>query len=160
MLKPLVLTSDLVSFCQSGLSIIVASCEADGCPIGGPALACTIDTRNQTVRLVLPRKPNGPLLQAIAQGKGIAATFTLPSTHRSIQLKGPSAKICPLRADDKRHAADQSAGFVRELITIGYPEVFAQALCGYDARDLAALSFTPTQAFQQTPGPDAGSALQ
>jgi hypothetical protein len=157
--KPLVLTSDLVSFCQSGQSIVLASSESDGSPTGGKAFACRFDLRTQTVRVTLPRAGNAPLLQAIAQGRGIAVTFSQPTTHKSIQLKGPSARIGTVRPDDKRDAAEQRAGFGRELVAVGYPEAFVQVFCGHDPRDLAVLSFTPTEAFLQTPGPNAGSAL-
>jgi hypothetical protein len=159
MVKPLVLSSDVVSFCQSGQSIVLGSRQSDGSPIGGAALACRIDPRSQTVRLVLKKTPNAPLLQAIAQGGGIAATFSQPTTHKSIQLKGRSARAGAARAEDKQLAAEQTAGFYRELVTVGYPELFAHALNSFDAGDLGVLTFTATEAFLQTPGPDAGSAL-
>jgi hypothetical protein len=159
MLKPLVLTSDLVNFCQSGQSIVVASCEADGSPVGGKAFAFRIDSRTQTARLTVPRAANAPLLNAIEQGKGIAVTFSQPTTHKSIQLKAPSARIVSVKPEDKRDAADQRAGFARELLAVGYPEAYVQMFCAHDPRDLAVLTFTPTEAFLQTPGPNAGSAI-
>jgi hypothetical protein len=158
-MKPLVLTSDLVNFCQSGLSIVVGSCETDGSPIGGKAFACRIDARTQTARVTVPRAANAPLLNALAQGKGIAVTFSQPTTHKSIQLKGTSARLGTVRAEDKRDTVDQRAGFARELLAVGYPEAYVQMFCAHDPRDLAVLSFTPTEAFLQTPGPNAGCAL-
>lgn len=157
--KPLVLTSDLIRFCHGGVDIILASCEADGSPVGGLALGCRIDERNHSVRLILQRKPNAALLRAIELGKAIAATFSQPTTHRSIQLKAPGGKIGPVKPDEKQLAADQSAAFARELIAIGYPEVFSHTFVAHDPRDLCTITFTPTEAFQQTPGPNAGSAL-
>lgn len=153
------LTSELVRFCQCGVSIEVASCEADGWPVGGMALACRIDPKTQAIRIILQRTPNVALLRALTLGKPVAATFTLPSTDRSIQLKGGSAHIRPSQPDDRSDAAEQTAAVVRELVCVGYAEAYARGFCGYDPADLAAFSFIPTEGYVQTPGPGAGSAL-
>src|SRR5687767_1778489 len=111
MLKPLVITSDLVSFCQGGVDIILGSCLRDGSPICGIAIGARLDARTNCVRLTLPRSTNALLLEAIGQGAGIAATFTQPTTHKSIQLKGPSARIGSARPEDKQHASEQLGAF-------------------------------------------------
>jgi hypothetical protein len=43
---------------------------------------------------------------------------------------------------------------------VGYSESFANTYCGFEPHDLVTLTFLPEQAFVQTPGPNAGSALQ
>ena len=159
MQKPLVLTSDLINFCQGGVDIILGARESDGSPVGGLALGCRIDVKTQAMRLILQRKPNGPLLQALEHGSGIAATFSQPTTHRSIQLKGAGGRVGTVRPEEKQLTAEQAAAFARELIAIGYPDAFSHTFCAFDPRDLCAISFTPTQAYQQTPGPGAGSSL-
>jgi hypothetical protein len=160
MMSSIVLTSELAAFCQRGVGIALASCESDGHPIAGRASGCVIDLTAQTVRLSLERVPNAALLQAVALGKGIAATFTQPSTHKSIQLKGASASLGTADADDARRAADQSAGFCNELVTLGYSESFSKTYCAFKADDLVTLIFVPTDGFTQTPGAQAGNALQ
>jgi hypothetical protein len=110
--------------------------------------------------LALERTPNAALIQAVAQGKGIAATFTQASTHRSLQLKGASATIGTADEGDARQAAEQSAGFCNELIGLGYSEFFSKAYCAFRTQDLVTLTFIPAQGFTQTPGADAGNALQ
>jgi hypothetical protein len=159
-MKPLILTSEIANFCQRGVGIALASCESDGHPIAGRASGCIVDLTAQSVRLALERKPNVALLQAVAQGRGIAATFTEASTHRSLQLKGLSASIGAADEGDARQAAEQSAGFCNELISLGYSESFGKAYCAFRAEDLVTLTFTPAQGFTQTPGADAGNALQ
>ena len=160
MLNPLVLTSDLVSFCHAGVDIILGSCMRDGSPICGLALGARLDPRTHSVRLILPRPGNAALLEAVGQGAAIAATFTQPTTHKSIQLKGPSARVGTARPEDKQRATEQLGEFCRELIMVGFPEGVARSIFAYDARDLVSLTFTPTEAFVQTPGPDAGNALK
>ncbi|SDB59560.1 hypothetical protein SAMN02982931_04810 [Bauldia litoralis] len=87
-------------------------------------------------------------------------TFTQPSTHRSIQLKADSAVLSTVDATDGAAVAVQTAGLRAELVDDGYSEAFAAAYCAYEPDELAAVDFVPESAFVQTPGPNAGSALQ
>lgn len=159
-MKQSILTSELAAFCQCGVAIALASCESDGHPIAGRASGCAIDLATRCVRLALERKQNAALLQALGQGKGIAATFTQASTHKSLQLKGETATVGAADEDDAHRATEQSAGFCNELIGLGYSESFSRAYCAFKADDLVSLTFTPTEGFTQTPGADAGNALQ
>jgi hypothetical protein len=153
-----VLTAELAGFCQSGVSVIVGSRGGEGRPIAGLALACTINASG-TVRLLLRGPANTGLLQALRDGAGIAVTFSEPRTHRSIQFKGTGARLVPGLPEDARAVARQSAIFRDELVSAGYPPVFASFYCAYRDEEIAAVEFTPEQAFVQTPGPGAGSAL-
>ncbi len=47
-----------------------------------------------------------------------------------------------------------------DLGRIGWSEAFVRTLTGADPADVAALAFTITAAFAQTPGPRAGEKLQ
>jgi len=153
-----VLTVDLAQFCQSGVSIVLASCGRDGEPVVGRGLASQIDEPG-TVRIVLRQSSNSGLFRAIRDGGGLAVTFTKPTTHRSIQLKAGAARPCPPAAQDGPAAMAQTAAFSADLVACGYPEDFSRAYCAFAPDDLAAVAFVPDQAFVQTPGPGAGSAL-
>jgi hypothetical protein len=49
---------------------------------------------------------------------------------------------------------------VQELVSIGYTAELAAAVRGRAESGLIAIAFTPTSAFEQTPGPAAGARLQ
>jgi hypothetical protein len=153
-----VLTDELVAFCQSGLSVVLAGRDESGRPVVGRALSCRIDGVGK-VRLVVRRDSNEDVLRAIAGGGGLAATFTKPSTHRSIQLKGASAWIREADASDQRLAADQTRALQAELVDDGFETGLAAQYCAFEADALVAVEFVPLQAFVQTPGPGAGTAL-
>lgn len=153
-----VLTSELAGFCQSGLSIVLASCDGAGRPVVGRGLACAIDADGR-VRVVYREPPNAALHRAIASGAPIAATFTRPSTHRSIQLKAPRAELARTTPPDGPSAMLQTRAFADELVRAGYSVRFATAYTRFEPHELAALAFLPESAFVQTPGPSAGSAL-
>lgn len=153
-----VLTEELAEFCQSGLSIVLASCDDARRPVVGRGIACRIDTAGR-VRVVFRGPPNTAFRQAIAAGAPIAATFTLASTHRSIQLKAARADLVPSAPTDGPSALLQSRAFADDLLRCGYPERFASGYLRFEPYELAALEFLPSGAFVQTPGPSAGSAL-
>jgi hypothetical protein len=153
-----VLTPELAKFCQSGVSIVLASCDRTR-PVVGRAVACRIAPDGE-MRVVLRESSNLRLLDALRDGARLAVTFTQPTTHRSIQLKAPGASLVPANASDAPAAIVQTAAFRRELMEIGYSETFAAAYCGFEPHDLVTIAFLPAQAFVQTPGPSAGSALQ
>jgi hypothetical protein len=153
-----VLTDELIAFCQSGLSIAIAGCGENGRPVVGRALACTIDGAGK-VCLVVRRDSNQDALRAIAGGGGLAATFTKPSTHRSIQLKAASAWTREANASDQRLVADQMEALKADLVDDGFDKGLAAQYCAFEADALISVEFVPLHAFVQTPGPGAGTEL-
>jgi len=93
-----------------------------------------------------------------ATGK-IAAVFSIPRTHRSLQLKGTDAEVERFAQDDLLLVNSYRLAFTEHLHQLGHAPQLIQALmeCGPD--DLTAVSFTPSAAFSQTPGPHAGQAV-
>jgi hypothetical protein len=153
-----VLTRELADFCQSGLSVVVGTRGPDGWPVAGRAKGCRIDSEGR-VRVFLRRAASAAILDAVAQGGGVAATFSRPSDHRTIQLKAGRGVLVEPGADDIAEAERQLALFRDELAGIGYPPAFTWPFTLVHPGDLAAVEFLPEAAFVQTPGPSAGSPL-
>lgn len=153
-----VLTPELAEFCQSGLSVILGSRGIDGRPICGLALACIVEESGK-VRILLRESANTELLRALDDGAYIAATFSEPRTHRSVQLKAGSARRSAATAEDLAATARQCAIFMSELESAGYTSEFVSLYCAYSTDEIGAVEFSPQEAFVQTPGPGAGSAL-
>ena len=153
-----VLTEDMAAFCQSGVGIAVASRDADGWPVLSRGRGCRIDAEGR-VRVILRSGSAAALVEAVAAGRPVAATFSQPGSHRSIQLKAGSAEVREPEPADAPAADRQSAVFRGLLIAAAYPEVFATTYCSAGGQPLAAIEFMPEAAFVQTPGPGAGSRL-
>ena len=100
----------------------------------------------------------GSVLDNVASNGLVAVVFSQPSTHRTIQLKGSDARVVRITQADRAVAARHLEAWVEELTTMGYLPDFARAVRGA-ADGMAAIAFTPTSAFQQTPGPGAGERL-
>jgi hypothetical protein len=151
------LAPDIAAFCQRGLSICLASSDRRGEPIAGLGLACRQD--GPRLRILLVRRGHERLLRAVAEGAPVAATFSQPETHRSIQLKSASASLAPFLPADEPELLRQSAAMRDELVSVGYSAAFATIYSGLDRQEMAAVVLVPEQAFVQTPGPTARSAL-
>lgn len=154
-----VLTPDLESFCQSGVSVILAAGGPGEPPVAGVGSGCRM-LPGGTMRLLLHRSGNEVLLAAAERGGLVSATFSQPLTHRSIQVKGRLASIAPAAEGDGDLAARQMAGLHRELLIIGDKPAFSEAYCDVRAADLVAVEIILDAAFVQTPGPGAGAELK
>jgi hypothetical protein len=85
--------------------------------------------------------------------------FSQPSTHRTIQLKGTDATLGPLEPGGTALIDANIDALVKDVAPLGYSEIFVRTLLAYEPEDLVEVTFTPTSAFAQTPGPQAGKRL-
>lgn len=154
-----VLTGELATFAQCGVSIVLASCGPGLRPVVGRGLACHIDADGRT-RIVLRRSSNPDILHALESGGRLAVTFTQPTTHRSIQIKSSGCRLAAPSAEDVKRAHDQTAAFRADLKATGYIDTFAAGYTRFAQDDLIVLECEPEEAFVQTPGPLAGSPLR
>ncbi|TFL16840.1 hypothetical protein [Jannaschia formosa] len=156
---PGTLPPHLRAFLQSGAHPILGTRGADGRPLVGSGTAARVEA-DGTVRVLAQRLGNGPLLEALAAGAAIAATFSHPRDHRSIQLKARAVTVTPARPDDATEAARQVAVLTDYLLRLGYEPAQARGISAFDADDLVSVEFLPEQVFTQTPGPGAGTELR
>lgn len=140
-----------------GLSISAASRGPDQVPFVVRALGSRVSTDLRRVTLFFSTADARELLDHIAANGKIAAIFSLPSTHESLQLKGSDAGEEPLAQDDLAIVDAYRRAFAGEIGKLGYPRYLSEAMLAAD--DIVAVSFTPSAAFSQTPGPRAGQAL-
>jgi hypothetical protein len=152
-----VVTPEIAAFCTSGVSIVIGTLGPDRRAVTGRALACVTDGLG--IRLLFDTDGNDALMAAMAASAPIAATFSEPLTHRSLQLKAARGESVPPAPGDLEEMARQSRHFTAILETIGYSHAFAAAYCRLDPAQVRACAFVPTAAFEQTPGPAAGRAL-
>jgi hypothetical protein len=140
------------------MSVIVASRNAELVADVVRGCGCRVSRDRRQVTVLVDSDRASSLREDIAANGMIAVVFSQPSTHQTIQLKGIDARVVRVTAADRaaarRHLHDWSA----DLARIGFDAPFAAALHG-GTGELTAIRFTPTAAFQQTPGPGAGQPL-
>lgn len=154
------LSPDEIAFLRvEALSILAASHGPDNIPFVTRALGCHLSPDLKKVTLFFPASDAKELLSQVANNGMLAATFALPSTHQALQLKGSDAQVEKVTKADLQVISSCSRAFIDHLVKLGYPREIFDAMLACEPTDLAGVSFTPSAAFSQTPGPGAGRAI-
>ena len=156
---PALLDDAVAAFLAGRRSIIVASRDAANRPSLMRAVGVRLSAARDLVTVLLARSQSMQLLADIAASGIIAVVFSEPSTHRTLQLKGRDAHIEAASADDLALLAPYADNLAAELSSIGIDGRLARALIATDPGDVVGVCFTPTEIYDQTPGPKAGAAL-
>ncbi|HMA32603.1 MAG TPA: pyridoxamine 5'-phosphate oxidase family protein [Casimicrobiaceae bacterium] len=156
--RPL-LDAETVEFVARRVSMAIAGRNADNVPSSVRGCGCRVapDGRLMTVFVSWPQA--AALLRDIEANGAVAAVFSQPTTHRTMQFKGSDARVVPLAPGDAQLVAAFVGSFVVELAPLGHGAPFVHAVLGARPEDLAAIAFTPSDGFAQTPGPGAGAPL-
>lgn len=156
--EPLI-DAELAAFLQSGISMHIGSARA-GVPQLTRAAGCRVAPDRRRVSLFVVPAQSIAVLDDVAANGVVAAVFTKPRSHRTVQLKGGDARIGSASPQDEELVRRQVEAFRAELASIGFPERLGATLALGGAGTLLAITFTPAAAFVQTPGPGAGHALK
>jgi hypothetical protein len=147
------------AFIQGGVSVVIASRDAVLVPDLLRGCGCRVSRDRRRVTVLFDRTRSDNVLDDVVANGRIAVVFSQPSTHQTIQLKGADATPVRTTAADLAIVAGHRELWVQDLCRAGYDRAFATAIWGALPQALAAVTFTPTAAFQQTPGPAAGQPL-
>lgn len=146
-------------FLTHHVSILAGSCSAGGVPSVVRAYGCRVAPDRRSVTVFLAVAQAAAVLEDLRAGRAIAVVFSRPTTHGTLQLKGTRAQIAPLAPGDRELMRAYGRSFGEEVGAVGFPEPFQRAIMAGTEEDAVAVSFTPTAAFEQTPGPAAGQPL-
>jgi hypothetical protein len=141
------------------LSISAASRGPDNVPSLARALGCRLSSDLRQITLFFSSSDARELLAHIGLNGTIAAVFAVPSTHQALQLKGVDARVEKTGKNDLKLVSSYRQAFVDHVGELGYPRDLIEALLFCEPDDLAAVTFSPSAAFSQTPGPRAGQAI-
>jgi hypothetical protein len=147
------------AFIQGGVSIIAASRAEANVPALAQAVGCRVSPDRNQVTVFLARFQSGALFDAVEATGAIAVVFSQPSSYRSLQVKGTDAVVVPLESRDKDRVRHYITLYAAEIAALGFDEMFARTMLSCEPADLSAVTFTPSSAFSQTPGPGAGAPL-
>ncbi|WP_395699292.1 hypothetical protein [Aquabacterium sp.] len=156
---PQQLPTELATFIQSGLSITVAGRDDRLVPSIAKGVGCRVGADGSQVTVLVFAEAGEAVLRDIAHNGLIAVVFSLPSSNRTVQLKGRDARLVPANAADVALARRHVALFANELRQLGWQDEYVHAVFWHDPAQLLAVRFTPDGAFSQTPGPGAGAAM-
>jgi hypothetical protein len=148
------------AFLRGPVAINVASRDVALVPSIARAYGCKVSKDRGRVTIFLATRLAQSVLRDLRAGGPIAVVFCLPSTHKTIQLKAAGAAIGSVESADRRIIRAYCDAFYSEILALGYKDPFTRALAAAAVDEEAvALSFEPSAAFEQTPGPEAGKQL-
>lgn len=138
-------------------SIHVAAVDRQGTPTLVRGLGCRV--ADGRVRLLVNVQQAGALLDAVRETGRVAATFSQPDSHKTLQLKGRDCRVmAAVPADVQLHQV-YIKRFTQRLLHFGIAPLYTQTLCACQADDLGIVEFAPEATFQQSPGANAGDLL-
>lgn len=155
-----VLGPDQVAFICGGVGMSAAACRPGALPNLTRCTGARVSRDRQCVTVLVAATPAAAFLDDVRRTGSVAAVFSKPSTHETLQLKGTDARIAPTEPGDPALAARYLDAFVDALVPYGYPEPVIRAFLACAPEDLVAVQFTVAAAFSQTPGPQAGEPLR
>ena len=147
-------------FIASGVSINACSRTDENVPVMGRSSGCRVSPDRRTVTLFFSAACAHELIEGISQSRQIAVVFSRPSSAQTIQLKGADAAVVPPQKLDVELLEHHCDTFVTEVSPLGYAKALLRAYLWFDPADIRAVTFTPREAFVQTPGPRAGEPLK
>ena len=154
------LPEELAAFIQGRVGIVMASCDPGLLTSVVFASACRVSPDRRRVTVIVRDTQAAACIADVRATRRIAVSFSLPSTNRSVQLKGSDAIVEPLRPFDLACVGKHTEDFINELLPLReLNEAALNALLQSTPEELVAISFTPTEGFTQTPGPGAGARL-
>lgn len=155
----MILNDEICEFLSGGVSILLASRDAALTPSIARAAGCrVVRAEPATLRIVISAAQAGQVLDDVRGSGMISATFTMPRTHRTLQLKGSDARVETIDDQDRAAAAAYRQAFAAVIDPLGFDAHFARTFFASPG-DEVVVAFTPAAAFQQTPGPAAGARI-
>ena len=152
------LTQDMIDLLGAGVAHQVGACTPDGRPSLCRGLAARIEEDGRLV-VILSGESGFEVIAAVRETARIAVNFTLPETYRSMSLLGRDAVVSNAGSGFRELVEDRYRKFKAQLEAHGIPASYTDSWYLRPDDDLVAIRFTPFSARNQTPGPDAGSAL-
>lgn len=153
------LDNDIAAFIQTGVSISLTACGSDRLPSMSRGLGCKVLDGGGRLEVFVKRSQSADLLENIRTSGRVANVFSLPSSNRTVQVKGMDAQVLTFDPADLPVVATHVVDLLHEILPLGLPESVVRALFSYSVEDLVTVAYAPCAVFSQTPGPKAGTQL-
>jgi hypothetical protein len=147
---------DLREFIESGVAVIVATGNADGRPHVRYGWAPRFHDDGSTVDVFLDAPRAAITLRNLRANGRIAMTVAHPVTYRSAQFKGSFRGDGEPTNDDLAWVERGREAFLVSTSLVGDPPGSIRNLW---MDEVVRVTFVVEQAFDQTPGPEAGRPL-
>jgi len=147
---------EVAEFLTGGVAAIVATRDDELRPQIARAWGIHVSADGTELTLCV-EAAGGSTTRANLEAKGaVAATFSLPTTYRTVQIKGEVVALAEPTAEQLAAVEEHVAAFSRDVEQVGMPADSGRRMID---RRLAAVTFAVHELYDQTPGPNAGAPL-
>lgn len=151
---------ELKAFLEGGVAVVLGTRDANLAPEVARGWGLHVLADRSTLELCVGLPSGRRTLANAADNGQIAVTAVSPLNYRQVQLKGRVVATLEPSDEDRLRVERHRAAFALAVEHVGIPSEFCPGFWTHDdAGALARLRFTPEQAFDQTPGPEAGRRL-
>lgn len=151
------LSEDWVEFLESGVSMLVGSRNAELRPDCTRALGVTIGADRTTMTVFLNAALTQRMQADFADNGRIAATFSRPTDHRTVQVKGRVLAVRPTSDADRAVQERYLGAFAEQVAVVGLPRSVIRRV---RVSPGIAVEVAIEDVYLQTPGPGAGRRLE
>jgi len=158
--RAIALDAALQAFIESGVSVMVGTRDEGLVPELVRAWGAHVNRDRRSIRVCVPEATSVRTRTNLVGNGRIAATFSLPRTYETVQLKGRHLRTSKPSIEDLLRVERHHASFAEANASIGVPRARTEA---FWRRELAGSSlfvtihFAVQAIFNQTPGPAAGA---
>jgi hypothetical protein len=152
-----VIDDDLKQFLESGVAVSVATADASGHPHVTMAWAPQVTAGGRHIAVYIEEPRVARVLADLEETVRMAVTVGSPVSYRSVQLKGPCVATRAAGPGDEPWIVAHREAFTSETMLVGDPLPTIRNL--YMEAPMLRFEIAVEQAFNQTPGPDAGRPL-
>lgn len=154
------LTDDLQALLECGVATVIATHDADLVPEIARGWGTRVLPDRVTVELCVGLPSGARAVANLADNSAIAVTCVRPTNYRQVQLKGRAVATSGATAEDRARVERHREEFSREVEQVGIPRTIVTGFwtCD-DPQSMVKVRFIVEEAYEQTPGPDAGRPL-
>lgn len=153
------INDNLTGFVQCGVSISMATANADHLPSVTKAQGCRVADDRRRITVFASRLASADVIRDLEIHGIVTAVFCLPSTDETFQIKGHQARLEALQPGDRNLLIAYRRAFAQQVEPFGFPRELSTTFFDFLEDELVAISFEPFAIFDQTPGPKAGAAV-
>ena len=150
------LDKELAAFLEEGLSIYVATRNAQLEPDGARGSAVKVDEDGTHIVVFVPVVSASTVLENVRANGQVAVVLTRPPDDRGCQAKGVFVEARDAVEDEREFVVSQWERFRDRLEMVGLPRI---ATDGWVVWPAVAVRFRVNALFDQTPGPGAGAPI-
>lgn len=147
----------LEHFMTGGVSVLVGTVDADGVPACCRGIAIATKDHFDSVTIYVPAATAQETVANVATTRRVAVTCSHPLSHETVQIKGVTRGVRLAPPSDEAFVRQRLDEFAAVLAEIGLPRRVTRSVAHWPA---FALDVSVEQAFDQTPGPKAGTLIR